>query len=835
MITFRNYSFCEKQDGESIELFSSSDEKRFLAFDQLLGHFVDFHLFTDQQIHQNEFRTRAQEARELRSEHLAKFVAWGEDDGMWFYITRLIDGPTLESYFRWLLDVPRPVFNHLLAEYCRIILEIAPNFHLIPEVKLSDLQVVRNDKNGIKLMLSRFALQPVATSNQKEARLQAFPVLDEWIYGDLDEKIPAIEAMDAFKMLTSLDPQVCFRQFKNLLQTLENENLANTTVDSIHQPNLLLLDKVLSGPSVLERRLEDRYQIEGQDGWPTNSYTVDCLDSVTNKKVTVGFLPSKGILPEEGTKSLDEALARTEKKSLGTVPLIEWNPNFNKLLGCYVEEQINGFSLNEHLNKREDSLSIDQVAVILEKVESILQELAGSRSILPRLHPKDIFFTFKNEVNPKKLPKSSLEEFPEYTLKLRAHSTMESIGDGCSSGPQLAEAPKSYGSPAETARLAPNITARMYTELAFKLLGIPPDADPEYIKNLKLNAPLQALLLEEHSSKYRTGPPIPPARFLARFKEIISKENISEIKIPQSSTKKTAYKSLSNSKERTTPKSTSSKPRKIASHKSKEFVSLTRPPSEIKPETKKPDSGVAEVLFSDQENLTPKVDVSSISAQKLLKEQKRKKMIKSALLTALLAFGLFSLYKFFAPESKRTSAITSKEISVKEKEIDITKAVEPKETKLQPITVPSTPTNQAPVLTPIAIVEDDGPILRGPRVELEEDLFKLPKISPLVEDEEIINISAGGRPGDTVEKTDLPPKAIGIKKAIDKESQILSKTEKVKKTTPVKNTQKEEVRPPRAEPYLEKPLKENIIIEETAPPPSKKSIKTNKPVAIEIN
>jgi|GEM_PF-2906685 len=530
--TFRQYRFCQDPSGQAFELSRSDEEVECLAFDSAIQRFVSFHVLTSNIKDRAVFRETALEAQSLASPYLAPVMHAGEDEETPFYITRLVDGPTLAGYLGNLGAVEPYMVGLVVKQIGDLLKGMEDWTALLPPLEGRSFRVVEVEEGRLRLLLTSYRLSPELPdgvqgtvteedAGRAEARLQeALSVETE--KSSAPSRITGSELKKQVEALLGAPRPVALKIFDRLRKSITTNvgDPSSQPVGSAYRPGRLLIRET-PGAAVLTRRFSPDHEIAPSPGVKALSYAFQMRSLETGgRKLSVQVFPAPELLPEGVLSRLQissEEAANDDHHRLLATDI--WD-----LDGCPAvgEPLANGFDLETYLARR-TPLQPKEALEVMQGVHAAIEDHATTRTAPARLLPRDVSVEFERPVSSAERDKYLLQPLgglPAFRLRVRLHPSMDALTDGWSYCPRVDPATAS-GSTSEKTKMRAVWTSDLFVCLAFRLLGLGQMPTENQVLSAGFPEPLQELLIDTLPSRFKPGGQISQSLFLDRLEKAL--------------------------------------------------------------------------------------------------------------------------------------------------------------------------------------------------------------------------------------------------------------------------------------------------------------------------
>lgn len=595
---FRHYQIVQDADGNNVELIRDADQVAVLAFDTHRQEFVHCHVLLEPLADKPAFEDSCRQLQKNGHPLLARLLDFGEDEGNPFYITSSVDGETLRHYLARQQEIPGWLAIMVACRSLETVIALVEHTDLLPEDVLQGLRIVQTGAQQVQLQISDYRLRASTTSKtkglkpafDKSAKLLRTFFQEQSGGGPTlpDQALPGADFMELLAAcLTSADRGVtaALKDLKNALQKLSPDHLTGE-IPTAHKPRALLAPHLASYQEVA-RGVVNLVRIQSQRLDMANPYSMRGTLTKTGRTVLVEQVPPYR-LSGSSVQSLDEkALNLAKKREFpGLVSIVLLHES--EEISCLAEEQVEGVSLADLLRERH-SLSVHEAYLVLAGLDGALDSLEKSDLKTSRLRLEDMFLLTgfpREDARTAKLLLTKLNEWPAFTLMLRAHPTLAAMaGRGVDPAVLL---------PPVDSQKKPVWNASWLSAVGSFLVGLTPipGLTPESSTGLRERESLTRLF-DEEIQKAREDKASPRGDFLARYARILQHHDLVKPTPAPISEPLVTIQPKPASRTRTISANSDSEKRLV---RESAPMALT---SGVAPTTEKPTIGFAELLFRD--------------------------------------------------------------------------------------------------------------------------------------------------------------------------------------------------------------------------------------------
>lgn len=448
--SINEYELATTSDGRPVVVPGAEGEEVCLAVDRRHLQLVELHRPARQVMEAGEAAGWNPPAFAPRGGS-EEVLAFGDRDGVPWYVTPHKDGELLEAYVvrRGPLSAAT-AFSLVLQVLDEVIEEIAPVGGLVG-LGLERLVVCLEDENQLRLrILDRGRLQlRYEEEAEAEARLvrEIARVTCRLLVGMSrpglhPDRVAVLHTLPG-RMKLSL--RVClgapgeltrslaeFRaEVQEALQAQSRDLLGRdkkrhmTALENM-VPHSCLRERLFPSPKNLEV-LSERYVLE-ETGGDRHPFSLPVTEGRTGRRLRLQLLPPPGMLSSLSAVALPPALGRLDGGA---------HPNLLRCAGAWecpdfafqVEERGQELPL-PHVLRERGMLKPVEVRLLLTQVKATLDQAASAGDLVPDLRPANLLLRVKARVTDRELEKLShrhLEAWPEFLVVARCHPTLSSL------------------------------------------------------------------------------------------------------------------------------------------------------------------------------------------------------------------------------------------------------------------------------------------------------------------------------------------------------------------------------------------------------------------------
>ncbi|HEY1083106.1 MAG TPA: hypothetical protein VGE29_12630 [Prosthecobacter sp.] len=436
---FRHYQIVQDADGNNVELVRDSGQVAVLAFDTRDQAFVHCHVLLEPLADKTSFESSCRDLQTDGHPLRASLKDFGEDDGNPFYITSSVDGETLRSYLARQQEIPGWVAAALAAGCLEALIGFGPHAASLPWDVLTALRIVQTGAHQLQIHLADFKLQRTGPAPARASRgsfEKAAQNLKSFFLEHLgpspalpDQLLSAKSFTEALvACLTSADPILHSAQQK-LREELEKYAPGPSTgeIPAAYKPRPVLAALFASYQEVA-RGVVNLVRIQSQRLDMSSPYCMRGTLTKSGRTVLVEQVPPARLAGSR-IRELDEKAQSVSKggEFPALIPLVLLHESEG--ITCLAEELPDGIHLADLLNERR-SLSVREAYLILAAMDSSLDALEKSGLDVKRLRLEDIYVHTgfpREDARTAKLLQTKLNEWPAFTLTLRAHPTLAAM------------------------------------------------------------------------------------------------------------------------------------------------------------------------------------------------------------------------------------------------------------------------------------------------------------------------------------------------------------------------------------------------------------------------
>lgn len=607
---FRQYQIVQDADGHNVELVRTADQVAVLAFDTMRLDFVHCHVLLQPLANQPAFNTACETLQKNGHPLIARLVDFGVDEGNPFYITGNVDGETLRSYLARQQEIPVWLAVMIACRSLEAALAVCERGDYLADQPMECLRVVQTTPQSAIVMASDFRVieNPAGRSAKVRLLKSNFERQGKFLKAFLQEQsgggptapdtlLPAVDFGELLGgCLTAMGPNMigAVKELRNGLLRFAPEHLSGE-IPTAQKPRALVAPLLASYQEVA-RGVVNLVRIQSQRLDMTNPYAMRGTLTRAGRQVWVEQVPPVRVCSPR-VSEVDRQLLKLAKKRefSGLVPVVLVNDSDG--ISCMAEEVAEGVSLAELLRERR-SLDAQETYLVLAGIDSALAQIEKAALPCRKLRLEDVYLLTgfaREDSRTAKLLVSKLNEWPTFTVTVRAHPSLASMsGRGTDPG-VLLPLPAS-----ETAAGKTIWGAGWMAAMGRFLLGLENAsgrADPEAGNRERESV---ARLFDDEITKTREGVISSRADFLARYARVVQHYDL--------------VKPIGSETESSAPPAKTPAPAgngKGARKKAEPAVQTIAAPSALSPAIEaaaaadSPDVGFAEILFQSTATQTP--------------------------------------------------------------------------------------------------------------------------------------------------------------------------------------------------------------------------------------
>lgn len=455
---FRHYQIVQDAERGNVELIRSAEQVAVLAFDNDRLEFVHCHVLLEPLSNRAAFDQGCSALRQNGHPLLATMVDFGEDDGNPFYITSNVDGETVRGYLQRQTEIPLWLAAMLTVRSLETAIVLSERGDYLTDQPLDSFRVVQISTSAIQVIASDFRLldnpgrsktRLIKANFERQAKfLRTF--LHEQGGGPTlpDAMLSTVDFAELLgSTLSSGGPGLTgpMSDLRNALKKMVPDHLAGE-IPTAQKPRALVAP-LLATYQEVARGVVNLVRIQSQRLDMANPYSMRGTLTRTGRTVLVEQVPPPrlcGKKVEEIDRQVQKAAKKREFTALVQVPLINESEGFT----CLAEDVVEGIPLADILRER-SGLTVAESYVVLAGMDAALSQLERASIPIRKLRLEDMFLLTgfgREDPRTARLLTTKLNEWPSFTVMLRAHPTVASMaGRGTNPGSLLPPPLKSAG------------------------------------------------------------------------------------------------------------------------------------------------------------------------------------------------------------------------------------------------------------------------------------------------------------------------------------------------------------------------------------------------------
>ena len=538
---FRQYLIAQDAEGNNIEVLRTAEQVGVLAFDVRRLIFVHCHVLLEALKSRRSFDDRARKFKQSGHPLLARLLESGEDEGSSFYITANVDGETLRSYLKRFDQLPVWLAMKLTALSLQALQAILQVGDFLPQQLLDVLRVVQTGPQELTVMLADYRLVDAEGTKTAKARFAkgAFEKQEQFLGVFFLEKLQTGSSIQEAQ-LNGADFTELLENFlgscgtgvedgidkflKTLAKTTPSPPAGELAASLKPRP---LIAPLLTGFADVARSVSNQVRIQSQKLDAAQPYSMRGTYTKTGQDVAVEQVPPLRMIGSSPIDTLKQVLHLPKiGKFPNIVPVLFVEENGGLL--CAGETAVEGIPLSEVMAAR-GTLDTQEAYLVLAGMDAALGQLEKANVPTRRLRVEDIFlFTGfgKMPLNEAGLLSQKLNEWPGFSVVLRAHPTLSSMsGRGTDPGMLLPSEPKTK------AGVEAIWNGSWMAALGCFLAGM---SSGEAAKHLTGVADVDTIfrVFEDELAKGRKGTPSSRSEFLARYARVMHHHDLAHPQEP---------------------------------------------------------------------------------------------------------------------------------------------------------------------------------------------------------------------------------------------------------------------------------------------------------------
>lgn len=438
---FRHYLINQDAEGSNVELVRSANQVAVLAFDNERLEFVHCHVLLEPPANRVAFESACSTLRQHGHPLLAPLIDFGEDDGNPFYITGNVDGETLRGYLQRQKELPLWLAAMIATRALDAAIALSERGDFLNEQPLDSFRLVQVSTNALQVQVADYrVLENPARSKTKTLKAN-FDRQAKFLRAFLHEQGGAggptlpdapLAVVDFTELLGSTlstgGPGLTtpMKDLRNALQKMVPDHLAGE-IPTAQKPRALVAPLLASYQEVA-RGVVNLVRIQSQRLDMANPYAMRGTMTRTGRSVSVEQVPPTRLCGKrvaEIHKQVQKLAKKRDYNALVPVPLLHDSGS----LTCMAEEIVEGIPLSDILRER-GALDIAESYLVLAGMDAALAQLDRTGLATGKLRLEDIFLLTgfgRDDPRSNRLLGTKLNEWPSFTVMLRAHPTLASM------------------------------------------------------------------------------------------------------------------------------------------------------------------------------------------------------------------------------------------------------------------------------------------------------------------------------------------------------------------------------------------------------------------------
>jgi len=532
---FRHYQIVQDADGNNVELLRNTQQVAVLAFDTRQMEFVHCHVLLAPLTDRAGFEAGCRKLQLAGHPLLSRLGDFGEDEGNPFYITSNVDGETLRTYLVRQTELPGWLAVMTACRALEAVTAVCERGDLLPETPMDSLRLVQTGPQAVQVLVADYRLLP-AYSGRAKALKAPFEKQAKFLKAFLQEQTGTgptlpdapLPGADFAELLGSClaaagpDALMGMRELRLTLLRLAPDNLAGE-IPTAQKPRALMAPHLASYQEVA-RGVVNLVRIQSQRLDMASPYSMRGTLTKTGRTVLVEQVPPVRLCGAGALAAAEKAFRLDKKRefpSLVHVTLVHESEGIT----CLAEEQVDGMSLAELLRERR-ALNVHETYLVLASLDSALTQLDSADLGTRRLRLEDIHLLTgfpREDARTAKLLLTKLNEWPSFTVMVRAHPTLAAMS-GRGTDPAVLLPPPN---PTTDAINPPIWTASWMAALGRFLLALEPlPGTPAEPQGGARERETVARLLDDEITKGHEGIPAKRADFLARYARVVQHHDL---------------------------------------------------------------------------------------------------------------------------------------------------------------------------------------------------------------------------------------------------------------------------------------------------------------------
>jgi hypothetical protein len=438
---FRHYLILQDAEGSNVELVRSAEQVAVLAFDNECLEFVHCHVLLEPPANRVAFEEACRTLQQHGHPLLAPLVDFGEDDGNPFYITGNVDGETLRGYLQRQSELPLWLAAMLATRALDAAIALSERGDYLYDQPLDSFRLVQVSTNALQVQVADYRVVEKAARSKTKTLKANFERQAKFLRTFLHEQgggggptLPdtPLAVVDFTEILGSTlstggpGLTTAMKELRNALQKMVPDHLAGE-IPTAQKPRALVAPLLASYQEVA-RGVVNLVRIQSQRLDMANPYAMRGTMTRTGRSVSVEQVPPNRLCGKrvaEIHKQVQKLAKKRDYNALVPVPLL----HAAESLTCMAEELVEGVPLSDILRER-SALEIAEVYLVLAGLDAALAQLDRAALETGKLRLEDIFLLTgfgRDDPRSNRLLGTKLNEWPSFTVMLRAHPTLASM------------------------------------------------------------------------------------------------------------------------------------------------------------------------------------------------------------------------------------------------------------------------------------------------------------------------------------------------------------------------------------------------------------------------
>jgi hypothetical protein len=427
---FRHYQIVQNADGGNVELVRDSRQVAVLAFDMRRMEFVHCHVLLEPLADGAAYDEACRRLRQSGHPLLARLLDFGIDEGNPYYITSHIDGETLQAYLARQNALPAWMAAAISYEALKAAAALLGRGGVLPAAVLDSLRIVQTGATDLQVRVGDFQLtrestgtRPLVSTYDKAARqLRGF--LQDLVRHPTGTA-PAAELAPLLAACLGAASPAALDALRVLHREIGRLELPGGEITSAQRPRPLLAAQ-LPALQAVAQALAPAVKTVSQRLDPANPYALqgELLDG--GRAVHMEALPPTRLA---GRRPIELCRRVHALRDAGLPLLSVLQIEETGELACLAEALPEGPSLAD-LQRARPSLDPSEIHLLLKRVDAALTALEPAGLDMARLRLDDLFLcpcAAPAGPGTAALLDARLDDWPEWTIRLRAHPTLAAL------------------------------------------------------------------------------------------------------------------------------------------------------------------------------------------------------------------------------------------------------------------------------------------------------------------------------------------------------------------------------------------------------------------------